>query len=350
MGRHVIDSATADLLLTGSLDPADAPPAYAGVARLIQAARSPAGQDELIRQEETVAAMVAAIRTDPLVVVSETPVIAPKERASLLGRPKRLALVVLAASLAATLALALVRLLPEPAQNFFHRIVPGIPAPNTGDITLGPGLLRVMTPEAPSPRVGLRIPGRAVVSPKTNAPSREGTSVRTNSGQRHEGPHRGSGERRTPATHPQPPATHPQPGPRPHESTEKDTDEDTEEDTVSTSGHGLCNAYFQGQGGVKGKKYQSQAFERLRAEAETQGQTVAEFCDASGGAEEAEHHNGKSKGKYSNYEGEATDPTSRTPGGGRGKRDSGPGGDRRSEAWSSHASRSARSTHGHPKK
>jgi hypothetical protein len=54
-----LDADTAERLLSGRLDPDDAPPAYAGVARLLQAAAAPASPDELAGQ----AAALALFRT-----------------------------------------------------------------------------------------------------------------------------------------------------------------------------------------------------------------------------------------------------------------------------------------------
>jgi hypothetical protein len=58
-----LDGDTAERLLSGRLDPDDAPPAYAGVARLLRAAAAPAGPDELASlagKEEALALFRAA--------------------------------------------------------------------------------------------------------------------------------------------------------------------------------------------------------------------------------------------------------------------------------------------------
>jgi hypothetical protein len=47
-----LDDNTAERLLSGRLDPDDAPPSYADVARLFQAAAAPAGPDELAGEAE----------------------------------------------------------------------------------------------------------------------------------------------------------------------------------------------------------------------------------------------------------------------------------------------------------
>lgn len=57
MKRIPIDDATAEMLLSGRLSPDDAPPGYAGVAGMIQAATGPAVAAELAREPVVVAAM-----------------------------------------------------------------------------------------------------------------------------------------------------------------------------------------------------------------------------------------------------------------------------------------------------
>jgi hypothetical protein len=55
-----LDPGTAERLLAGRLDPADAPPGYAGVARLLQAAAAPAHPDELAGEPAALAMFRAA--------------------------------------------------------------------------------------------------------------------------------------------------------------------------------------------------------------------------------------------------------------------------------------------------
>jgi hypothetical protein len=59
MRRMQMDSQTADRLLTGRVEPDDAPPGYAGAARLLQMARVEVALAEVGRERETVAAMAA---------------------------------------------------------------------------------------------------------------------------------------------------------------------------------------------------------------------------------------------------------------------------------------------------
>jgi hypothetical protein len=64
-GHHALptlDDETADRLLTGRLDPADAPPGYAAVAELVAAATAPASTEELAAAPEAAARFAAATR------------------------------------------------------------------------------------------------------------------------------------------------------------------------------------------------------------------------------------------------------------------------------------------------
>lgn len=65
MNRFPIDDHTADRLLAGTLSPEDAPPSYAGLARMIQAATGPATAAELAAEAAVVAAGVEAVRSGP---------------------------------------------------------------------------------------------------------------------------------------------------------------------------------------------------------------------------------------------------------------------------------------------
>jgi hypothetical protein len=58
-----LDQVTADQLLAGRLNPADAPPGYAAVARLLAAAAAPPGQEELAGEHRAVAEFAAVTRS-----------------------------------------------------------------------------------------------------------------------------------------------------------------------------------------------------------------------------------------------------------------------------------------------
>jgi hypothetical protein len=58
---------------------------------------------------------------------------------------------------------------------------------------------------------------------------------------------------------------------------------------------GLCNAYFHGQGGVQGGKFDSVAFQNLQDASTEAGQTVEEFCGVEAGPPATTDKHGKSK-------------------------------------------------------
>lgn len=108
------DHWTADRLLSGKADPADAPAAWADVASLVRDARAPAEPHELAREAATVAAMVGALSGASTAshshgVSSTLPTL----------RLRRLKLVAMAAAVMvlATAGLAFAGALPEPAQE-----------------------------------------------------------------------------------------------------------------------------------------------------------------------------------------------------------------------------------------
>ena len=63
MNRLPIDDTTAERLLSGAVPPEDAPPGYAGLAGIIQAATGPAVLAELAGEQAVVSAGVAAVRS-----------------------------------------------------------------------------------------------------------------------------------------------------------------------------------------------------------------------------------------------------------------------------------------------
>jgi hypothetical protein len=92
-----LDDDTADRLLAGRLDPADAPPGYAAVAKVVAAATAPAATEELTGEPAAVARFAAMAR-------SGSPTRAPTSRRA--GVPSRLLSVKAAAAvLAAVLSI-----------------------------------------------------------------------------------------------------------------------------------------------------------------------------------------------------------------------------------------------------
>jgi hypothetical protein len=65
MERMPLDEVTDERLLSGAIEPDDAPPAYQGVARLMRALRAPSIDSELGQREETILAMKDVLSTPP---------------------------------------------------------------------------------------------------------------------------------------------------------------------------------------------------------------------------------------------------------------------------------------------
>ncbi len=111
MDRFALDTSTAERLLAGSVDAADAPPEYRGVATTLGALRGPPDSTELddapVAVERIVAAVVLARRDRP----------APRSRRSRSRLVKLAAVAAVASALAITSGLAVAGALPESAQG-----------------------------------------------------------------------------------------------------------------------------------------------------------------------------------------------------------------------------------------
>lgn len=134
-----LDDGTADRLLAGLVEPDDAPPGYAEVARVVRAAGAPAAAGELAREREAVfAAAAAAVRARPSGSVLRTP-----RRSKV--RPKlyraKVAGLVVAGTLAGTTGLAAAGALPDPAQDVASDVLArvGITVPAGDDHPAGTG-------------------------------------------------------------------------------------------------------------------------------------------------------------------------------------------------------------------
>jgi hypothetical protein len=108
-----LDPQTAERILAGSVSPADAPPGYADVARVMLAVAGPPAPAELAGEVEAVALLAAELRAGDH---SLTP--APR-RSSVLSRTltARFAAAALAGTLSLTTGLAAADVLPDPAQD-----------------------------------------------------------------------------------------------------------------------------------------------------------------------------------------------------------------------------------------
>ena len=115
-----LDHDTADRLLAGLVAPPDAPPGFGDLAALLQAAGQPTS-DELVREDETVAAIVAIVRSQQ---AAAAPV--RRRRAGRGWVRARLAVVVAVALAGTTSALAATGELPRPIQNVASDVLGGL--------------------------------------------------------------------------------------------------------------------------------------------------------------------------------------------------------------------------------
>ena len=110
--RVPLDLNTADRLLAGTVAPEDAPPGYAGVARLLEAAWSEPTAEELAGEDEVVA-MIAAVLRSPSSIASTS---RRRRLRPALSRPRVVAALV-AAGLACGAGLATAGTLPGVVQD-----------------------------------------------------------------------------------------------------------------------------------------------------------------------------------------------------------------------------------------
>jgi hypothetical protein len=259
MGRQLLDEHTADRLLSGVLAPEDAPPGYAGVAALLQAAYRPPTSQELARCSQTVAAMVGTISSTATI-----PFVQTRRRAGLsrLLRP-RIAATLMAGALALFSGLAAAGALPGPLQHAAHVMFDaiGISVPDSSSGS-------TQSPLHSGPVNASLGPAGGTAPPVTG----------------HDGGDKGAGSGGD-GTHVKPvkdppaggkPAGHHDPsnggtGDKPAGS---GGSEGSSADQSGLGPKGLCNASKHGKGEKKGR-----AFQRLQAAAAARGETVDEYCD-----------------------------------------------------------------------
>jgi hypothetical protein len=125
-----LDVNTADRLLAGAVAPEDAPPGYAEVARLLEAAAAEPRADELAREAEVVAMVAAAVRSS-----SSSNASSPRRSFMpfALSRP-RISAALVAVALACSAGLASAGALPGAAQDIasdmLAKVGISVPGPN----------------------------------------------------------------------------------------------------------------------------------------------------------------------------------------------------------------------------
>jgi len=114
-----LDEGTAERLLGGGLDPADAPPAYMRAAAVLAAASAPPSRDELAGEAQAVAALAAVARSTPHCAAPRRPAVLTK----ILSVKAATAAAVALLSLAGVAGAATTGNLPGPAQRAADRML-----------------------------------------------------------------------------------------------------------------------------------------------------------------------------------------------------------------------------------
>jgi hypothetical protein len=123
-----LDEGTAERLLGGVLDPADAPPAYKRAAMVLDAIAAPPSSDELADEAAAVATLAAVARSSPNRARRRPTVLTKVLTAKMAAAAAIAALSVTGVAAAAT------GTLPDPAQRVAHQMLgaAGVPAPDNG--------------------------------------------------------------------------------------------------------------------------------------------------------------------------------------------------------------------------
>ena len=132
-----LDPQTAERILAGSVPPADSPPGYADVARVLRAASGPPAPAELAGEVEAVALLAAELRAG-----AHSPNTVPR-RSSVLSRAltARFGAAVVAGTLSLTTGLAAADVLPDTAQDVASTVLDkvgiNVPTADAGtDVTM----------------------------------------------------------------------------------------------------------------------------------------------------------------------------------------------------------------------
>jgi hypothetical protein len=145
--RLALDEGTAERLLTGRLDPSDAPPGYARAAAVLAAASAPPDTEELAGEAAVRAVFAAAVRSHPAGVRLLTP---RRSRALAKLLTVKAAAAVLGLLVTGGVAAATTGNLPAPAQHAAHALLggAGVPAPAQATTTTSTEAVR---PDAAGP-------------------------------------------------------------------------------------------------------------------------------------------------------------------------------------------------------
>jgi hypothetical protein len=146
MRRRPLDHDTADRLLSGRIEPDDAPPGYAEVASMLRAVAAPATSEELAGEPETVAAVARTVR-----IQHESSLAPATRRSPVRGRffRAKVAGLVVAGTLVGSTGLAFAGVLPDAAQNaaatVLSKVGITIPAANDHPASTGSEISSIAT-------------------------------------------------------------------------------------------------------------------------------------------------------------------------------------------------------------
>ena len=292
----VQDQATAERLLAGRLDPADASPADARLVRLLAAATGPAIPDELAGQAAAAAAFAAVARSTP-----PTPI---PRRASMPSKLRTLKATAVALGVVVAIggvAAATTGLLPTPTQPV------GDQAPTSaraGDPAHAPG-------DTPAATVASTRAGEAALGGLCRAylAGQGGRNGKRNDALAFQALAAAAGGAEKIAGYCQQIASTSTPAAR------QDQAGASGPDATGAAKTGLCRAYLAGQGGSSGKRNDAPAFRALAAAAGG-ADKIAGYCQATTPGRSATHRQGQGA-PPSTSPGQGTPPTT-GPGQGHG--------------------------------
>lgn len=146
MRRPGLDDDTLERLLAGRIDPADAPPGYSEVARVVRAAVASVEDVELLREGEDVATALGLVSRWSS---ASTPSHGRSRQMKTLSHRVKLAGVVVLGTLAGSTGLAAAGVLPDPAQDalsgVLERVGISVPASDTHPASSGEEISGIAT-------------------------------------------------------------------------------------------------------------------------------------------------------------------------------------------------------------
>ena len=146
MSRARLDDGTAERLISGHVEPDDAPPGYARLVHLLRAAAAPVATDELVAEERMVSAAADLVRGRSSGRVPSSPSTGRSTARARFFRAKVVGFVV-AGTLVGSTGLAFAGALPGPAQDAVSHVLAnvGIHVPTSHPASTGPEISKLAT-------------------------------------------------------------------------------------------------------------------------------------------------------------------------------------------------------------